>query len=383
MPLNPLYIQSELPTTSQAALREFNDRYLAAVGASRPNGWADTLGDLVPTDRPETTFPVSQLRSLYRRTEGEQRFKTLRETSFTIETEEFDDGYEAPLLQLFLQVFAYRNWQQAPARLVLAEEQFRHTNMAVILDGSGTRSVTSSGPTNTAGGLGYLCADGQALFSTTHPVNMVDSTVSFSPQYAASSVTQWSNYQSTATNVLGSQASGNTGVFAIDNLTTEIVNMQTAVPDENGILLDVDPDTIVVPADYYQPLLNGLNNTRLAAIVTNGTSNDVAAAAIENIYKGKFNVVKAKEFTLANNSTADWYLVDSKLIKEGVAPWVIMRQTVPQSLALRWYDESTDFFRDTGHIKVSSHIWYGFGLALPHAIRRIKGPTRTSQQIGT
>jgi phage major head subunit gpT-like protein len=289
-------------------------------------------------------------------------------------------------MQLLLEVFAYRNWQRAPERIVLAEEQFRHTNMAAVLDGSGTRSVTSTGPTNTAGGLGTLCVDGQAFFSATHPVNMTDSTVTFSPQYSApgSPITQWSNYQSTATNVLGSTVTGNSGgAFNLDNLVQEVVNMQTAVPDENGILLGVDPDTILVPQDYYEPLKNGLMNDRLAQLVTNATSNDVAIGVIDNLYKGRFKIEPVKEFTLANTSTADWYLVDSKLAKRAEAPWVIAKQNVAQSLALRMYDESTDFFRDTGHIKVSAHIWYGFALALPHGIRRIKGPTRTANGAGT
>jgi len=355
MPLNPLFVFDQLPTTSAAAIREFNDRYLAAIGASQPSGWADVLGELIPTDRPMITFPVSQLRTLYRRTEGESRFKKLREASFDVKAEEFDDGYEAKLSDLFQQVFAYRNWQQAPSRLVNAEEQFRHTSTAALL----------------ANGTSTNCVDGKHFFATDHPVNMFDASVQ-TP--SASSI--WSNYQSSAKNVLGSSATGNTGAFLTDNLQAEVVSMQTGVPDENGQLLGADPDTILVPADYYEPLKNGLANARLLSIVTANAGNEVAAAALENVYKGRFNVLPVKEFSMATGTTADWYLVDSKLVRAGVAPWVSMRQTMPQSLALRVYDESSDYFKDTGNIKMSSHIWYGFALALPHAIRRIKGPTR-------
>src|SRR5665213_3156901 len=98
MALNPLYVQDTLPTTSQAAIREFNERYIAAIGASQPTGWADTLGELVPSSSPMVTFPVGQLRTLYTRTEGESKFKTLKEKSFDIKAEEFDDGYEANLM---------------------------------------------------------------------------------------------------------------------------------------------------------------------------------------------------------------------------------------------------------------------------------------------
>jgi hypothetical protein len=79
-----------------------------------------------------------------------------------------------------------------------------------------------------------------------------------------------------------------------------------------------------------------------------------------------FTVVPVNELTDVN----DWYLVDSKLIGE-VAPWVSLRQTVPSSLALRVFDEASDFFKETGRLKISAHIWYGFSLALPHAIRKV------------
>jgi hypothetical protein len=363
---------SELPTTSAAAIREFNDRYLAALGASRPTGWADQFGNLVPTDSPMQTFPISQLRTLYRRTEGESRFKKLREKSFDVKTEEFDDGYEAALYDLLRKVFAYRNWQQAPQRLVLAEEQHRHLQVALILDGSGTRAG-AVGSANDPGGVSRPCVDGVNFFATTHPANMTDPTVA-SPVTGA---TTWSNYQSSAKNVLGTTASGNTGTFALDNLQAEVTSMKTGVLDENGLVMGANPDTILVPLDYEEPLVNALNNTRMLQSVASATTPfSPAAAALDNVYKGRFNVIGCKEFTTTSGSTADWYLVDSSMIKAGIDPWVALRETLPQSLALRVFDESSDYFKDTGNIKLSSHIWYGFALALPHAIRRIVGPTR-------
>ncbi|MCL2724849.1 MAG: Mu-like prophage major head subunit gpT family protein [Polyangiaceae bacterium] len=348
MPLNPLFGFDTLPKTSAAAIREFSDRYLAAIGAAKPTGWADTLGETIPTDAPMVTFPISQLRTQYKRTEGDSRTKKLGEVSFDIKSEEFDDGYEAKLLDLFLKVFAYRNWQRAPERLVLAEEQFRHFQVAELL----------------SAGTAIPCADKQPFFSQTHPANMTDATVDKT----------WSNYQPIAKNILGSSAVGNVGTFLTDNLQAEVTAMKTGVLDENGNLFGVDPDTILVPSDYDEAVTIGLANSRILNFVTN--DNGIAAAEVDNVYKGKFKVEPVKEFSIAPGTTADWYLVDSKLIRAGLSPWAILKQTVPQSLALRIFDESSDYFKDTGNLKMSSHIWYGFGLALPHAIRRIKGPTR-------
>jgi hypothetical protein len=355
--LNPLFVQTTLPTTSQAAIREFNDRYLAVLGASMPTGWADTLGDLVPTDRPMVTFPVSMMRTFYQSTEGGSRFKKLREKSFDVFTAEYDDGYEARLIDLYLQVFAYRQWQQAPERLVKAEEQFRHLQVAALL----------------TGGTSATCVDGTNFFGTTHPVNMTNPAVGFQ---GSTTVKTWSNYVSATTNVLGSGAVGNAGPFTIDSLEQQVSAMRVGVPDENGVLLGANPDTILVPEDYAEALTIGLANNRMMQFNTAPSGSVTAGGALDNTYKGRFNVQSVKEFSLATGTTADWYLIDSKMLKAGIMPWVSLRQTVPTSLALRVYDEASDYFKDSGNIKLSSHIWYGFSLALPHAIRRITGPTR-------
>lgn len=327
MALNPLYSIEQLPTTDQAAIREFNDRYLAAIGAAVPTGWADTLGELVPTSAPMVTFPVSQLRTQYKRSTGENHFKKLRAASFDVKTEEFDDGYEAKLKDLFNQLFAYRRWQEAPARLVLAEEQFRHTQVATLLE---------AGTTTT-------CVDTKNFFATDHPCNIGDSTVG----------TAWSNYQATPK-----------AVDSVTNIEAEVTLMK-GVKDENGQKLGVMPDTIIVPTEKAEKVKNLLASSLILGALSTATSN----GGVTNPYAGRFNVIEAKELT----DPDDWYLVDSKLVAAGFAPWVSLRETVPASLSLRSYDESSDFFKDTGNIKMSSHIWYGFGLALPHAIRLIKG----------
>jgi hypothetical protein len=357
MALNPLYTQDTLPTTSQAAIREFNDRYLAAIGASVPQGWADMYGVMIPTDSPEVTFPVSQLRTKYVRTEGESKYKKLGEASINIKSEEFDDGYQARLMDILKKVYAYRQWQMAPARLVLAEDQFRHTTIANLL-------TNATGTT-----LAPACVDGLSLFNSAHLANITDGSIT----------STWSNYESTATNILGSLANTSgpiTGVAQIDYLQQEVTLGQTQVLDENGNIMGVDYDTILVPYDYYEPVKNMLAKNFLLQVTASATTPfNPAAGATDNIYKGRFNVIPVREFSVATGQTADWYLIDSKLIGE-MPPWISMKMSVASSLALRVFDESSDFFKNTGNIKLSSHIWYGFGAMFPHAIRRIKGVTR-------
>jgi hypothetical protein len=325
---NPLYTITTFPTDDQAAMREFDDRYIASIGAAPPPSWSD-FGDLIPTSSPMVTFPVGALGLKYSQTEGESRFKTLLHKSFDVKVQEFDTGIEAKLLDLTTQVFAYRAWQQGPARMMIAEARHRNRSIATLLEG----------------GASATWVDGVNFFSATHLANLTDSTLG-----------TWSNYNASTLDVV-----------SIANIQAQCTIMQGTL-DENGEKVGADPDTILVPTEKFEPLRNLLAQNFMLA---GGTSTSVTSAATSNPYVGRFNVVHVPELSDAN----DWYLVDSKLrSSSGLAPWISMRYTVPNpSLSLRHWDESSDYFKETGNIKVSSHIWYGFSLGFPHSIRLVKG----------
>jgi len=322
---NPLYDISKLPATSQAAIREFDDRYIASIGAAQPPSWSD-FGDLIPTSAPMVTFPVSSFGIKYQQTEGESRFKTLREGSFDVKTQEFDAGYEGDLLSIVTQAFAYRNWSEGPGRLLIAEARHRNRSIVTLLE---------------AGESTVWPIDNLNFFSAAHLSDFADP-----------ASTTWSNYQATPADVV-----------SIPNLEAEVTAMQGSL-DENGEKVGADPDTILVPTEKYEPLKNLLAKEMIL--------DATGVTAVNNPYRGRFNVIHVPELTDVN----DWYLVDSKLRSSvGLPPWLSLRFMPPtgSALALRYYDESSDFFKDTGRIKASSHIWYGFALGFPHSIRKIKG----------
>lgn len=335
---NPLYTVTTFPPTSQAALVEFDTRYLASIGAAPPPTWSTDLGDLQPTNAPIVEYPISSLAIQYLQTEGESRFKTLLEKSFQINVEEFDCGIQAKLLDVLSKTFAYQNWLQGPQRMLLAEGRRRNKAIAALLaNGENAIWGTTAKP-----------IDGANFFSATHlsDLNDPDSTT-------------WSNYQVSTKDVV-----------SIPNLQAEVTAMQ-GVLDENGDEIGADPDTILVPTQKYEPLKNLLSQNFMLA---GGTSTSVTSAATSNPYVGKFNVVRIPELSALDAN--DWYLVDSKLkASSGLVPWIALRYMVPtEELTLRHYDASnSDWARDTGGIKVSSHIWQGTSLAFPHAIRKIKG----------
>jgi hypothetical protein len=324
---NPLYTSDVLPSDSLAALRAFDDRYIASIGAAAAPTWSD-IGDVIPTNAPMVTFPISALSLKYQQADGENRFRSLLNKSFDIKAQEFTTGMEGRLLDILSHTFAYRNWLQGPARMLIAESRFRNRQIAALLEAGTTTNWV----------------DGVPFFSAAHPSDLT-----------TGGNGTWSNYQSTAKDVV-----------SVANIAAEVTIGQGAL-DENGEKVGTEFDTILLPTAKYEAAKNLLAQAMILGGPTTATSN----GAINNPYLGRFNVVHVPEFT----SQVDWYLVDSKLLAStGLAPWISMRYTVPNpALELRRFDENTDFFRNTGKIAVSSHIWYGFALGFPHAIRRVTG----------
>lgn len=322
--MGSLYTSELLPTTSEQAIREFEERYLAGISATPAPTWADELGDIIDVGAPRVTFPISLLSTRYVETrEASSRFKTLLEQSFDLKVVEYDAGHEAKLMDLFLNVFAYRKWGEVPSRFQTAEGFHVVENLATLLEDTSQLSPW----------------DGLSFFNANHKAN---------PSGDPSST--WSNFQATPKDVLN-----------ISNITDEITLMQ-GVLDENGKKMNVDPTHIMVPTQKGKKLQFLLAQNMV--VIGTGT------APSSNPYVGKFNVIINPQLTDAD----DWYLIDQNLIRnQAVPPWVVAKFLPPADLGLRFFDESSDFFKNSGKIKVSSHIWYGFKLVFPHAIRKVTG----------
>lgn len=325
--MGSLYTNELLPSTSEQAIRIFDERYLAGISSVQPPTWAEQLGDSVAMGAPRITFPIGMLSTKYVETrEQSGRFKTMQEESFDLKVVEYDAGYEAKLLDLTTNTYAYRKWSEVPGRFLTAEKRHINRAIATLLE-LGTTEISPW--------------DAVAFFSTAHKANPTGDP----------SIT-WGNYQATPTNVVD-----------MAKLTEEVTAMQNAVLDENGEKIGADPDTILVSTPKYEPLRVLLSQAMILGSAT-------ATAPTSNPYMGKFNVIHAPEL----NDINDWYLIDSKLMgQQGVPPWLAAKYQAPSDLGLRYWDESSDFFKDSGKIKVGSHIWYGFKLIFPHAIRLVRG----------
>ena len=319
-----LYTVDTLPTTSAAAIREFNDRFIAAQGTFAPVKWFDVLGLFESTNTPHTTFPINQLSLSFQETLGDSRFKEALERSFDIKTSEFDEGIVAKLLDLYTQAFSWKRWNEGPKLLGVAEEKFRGKTIATLIEA----------------GEATLSYDAKYFFDDDHPVNPGDA-----------SLGTYDNLQASAKTVL-----------SVVNIETEIGLFRANCKDENGDKMDPNSFAILVPTETYEPLKNLLKKEQIASAA--GTASESNPYASD----GGIEVVHCPQFTDAN----DWYIVAKDLA--GVTPpWITLKQNVPASLSLRNFDEASDFFKNTGKIKVSAHIWYGFALAFPQSMRKIVG----------
>lgn len=322
-----LYEYDKLPTTSGEALIEYSDRYLAAQLAGLPPGWVDDFGDSAPLTSPMATFPLSAMSGKFRETEGDSVVETMGEEKLDLKVIEYDMGYEAKLMDLLMQVFAYRAWNQSAEYSKIAEQNHRSESIATLLESGETIAIWNNGN----------------FFRANHPANT-----------KKPGLGTWSNYQAVAKDC-----------NSIPNIIAERTEMRKVL-DANGKKLKVKPDTMLVPTEKFD-LVDALVKQAQVSVASGTGSPGGGTNSMSNPIAG-LTVVEVPEFTNA----VDWYLVDSQLVKR-MPPWLCARFSPGAALELRQWGEDTDFFRNTGKLKNSAHIWYAFALAFPHGIRKIKG----------
>ena len=312
-----LFTKDTLPSSSEEAIRKFDERYNAVIAAAKSDGWADQFVALV--DAPRTTFPLSAFTSGFRETKEESgRFRGMSDKTFDVNVVEFDDGYEAKLSDILSNVWAWQRWQEAADSFVESESRHHAKQLATLLE---------------AGASTACSYDGVNFFSASHLCN---------PMNASSST--FSNYQSSTL-----------APETLTNIQAEMTTMRL-VKDVNGDKLGVEPDEIWLPTQKFQLVSDALNKDNLAS----GESNTL---------KGQIKPVHIPWLTDVN----DWILADSKLLKK-FTPMIAAKCTLfDAQLGLRLFDQTSDHFKKTGKIAASAHIWAGYGLLFPHALRLVKG----------
>lgn len=317
-----LYDNELMPASAQDAIRQFEYRYEAGITSAEPPGWAEEIGDKITSSSPLVRFPIQQFVSRYTEFKGEIRTRELEDRYADVKTVEHQDGFEVPIMDLLTNPVRARQWSRVPNEFVAGEKRLVNNLVTTALE---------------AGTSGANAWDNEYFFDTDHAANPSNTALG-----------TFSNYQSSTKDPA-----------SITNITTEVALMQ-AVPGPDGLPMGVDPDVIALPTAKGESVRTLLAQNFLASGATNP-------------YFNRFRVIIIP--TLAD--TNDWYLIDSKLLGR-IPPWGVV-EFVPagplgQALRLRWFEPATsDYAKNTGRIKVSSHVHYQAALLFPHAIRRIAG----------
>lgn len=312
---------NQIPASTADACREYDYRYSMAASSVAAPGWSQQYGDYIEVKTPNVRYPLEYVVSKYKEFRGEIITNEYKDGFFDLTTTELQCGYEMSWIKLSTNPLAPKQWYANAQRFVNNERRTQNTSVAALLTGNA------------------VCAwDKVALFSASHLVNPT-----------APTGATWGNIQVSATDLT-----------VVANLLAEVTAMQSAVVDINGEMIEVDPDLI-----FAGPLLASPLEFMLSQSLINNATNP---------YYKKFTVVRVAQPGMAKNAV----IYDSKLAAE-MPGWLTTKFVPPDptgnAAQLRFFDENSDHFKNTGHLKVSSHIHYGFAPLFPHAMRFVTGPS--------
>lgn len=315
------YVNEQLPSTAQDYIRRFDERWIGQQQIdAQDSEWMSLLVEEVPLDTPVVRFPLTSWSIRYVETRADNRDQDFTDRFFDLKVVEFDAGVEEQLMRLNQYPHLRRQWDEAPARFKSEEREHAAENLAALLESNPAPAVVAES------------VDGVALFSTAHPT---------------ASGTTWSNYNATGG-----------AVTDLANIQTEAVAFKPRGPD--GRLLRAKADFIMVPSGLAIPLANLMGQALIATAAGTATQS--------NPYFQGMKIVENPYLTDAN----DWYIGSTALLQRGYKPLIGATFDAGPDLGLRRFDESSDHFKSTGRIKVSSHIYKGFGVAFGQALRKVK-----------
>ena len=339
-PVTPI---QEFGASSQIALQSFRLEYNLVL-ASLPSAWAEEIGQMLADGSLKTTFPISYDATTYVEKTAQNAVAN-QPLSFDLEVtqREFYTAKQVELRRLVKGDFAYvQRWAQSAAEMARARVFLRNVLVSSLL-ANGTSGVWGVTQTQANG------IDGQPFFSATHKNNPADA----SKKLRGSAT--FSNYQGTASPV------------AAASLTAEKNQaLNVAAPDgrELGILFD----GILYPSSLEQTVYNLLKVQDL--IPQEAATAGRASTTVRNPhFQSGLDMKRAQDLS-GSDTTADWYLFSREGIARGMPPWIIAEDPTEE---LRLWDENSDFFKASGHIKVESHAFLNAVLAFPHCIRLVKG----------
>jgi len=343
---NPVTPIETFSPASQRAMEEWRLEYMVQLAAMPPD-WTQMIGGLLPSGALLETYPLdfSAVQYQERKAQGAPA-ETPQSVDIQVAKREFRAAKMGDLRRINAGDFSYiQSWQAGAAQFARARVRLRASLVVALLE-AGTSGYWGSSATRTTG------IDGQAFFSAAHKVHPFNSKIKFHGSAT------WSNYTAAAT------------PFGAANLTASKAAM-LLVPHFDGLELQTRATDVLVPTILDEParLLLTVQDVILAAASSlDGVSNVMGSVRNEH-YNSGFGRIWAPQLT-GSDSTADYYLISRETIAMGFMPWVIAEDAAEELLT---WDENSEFYKSTNHIKIESKLYANAALLWPHGIRLVKG----------
>lgn len=316
---------------AQLALTEFSNEFEAAMSIADPdNLWANQYGLAYTSTAIATRFPIPLSAAGYVERKGDDRLRSLYERTLGVKPKEWVDGVQ--ILKSILEAPDFVGWASEPTRI--AREGIRQPNTLVA-------ELLEANP---------LCDlyreenEGGTVLSTLHLFEAANHLVNV----VEPDLGTFGNI----TTVSG----GSINAALIKILKAKF----RARKGPNGKPMGLRFDTLVVPAAREEEAKDFFESDNLILAVLNGATT-VGGVPTNNRHKGTVNVVVGDELTNADKL----YALDSR---SGARPWIIQTSGSPEEIT---YDESSDFYKDTGKVAKKYVLKMGVAAALPQAIELV------------
>jgi len=332
---NPVQPIEAFGPASQRSLEEFRTEYMVNLAAQLED-WTGDIGDVLSSGSLRTTYPLDfQSMKYLKRTAQAAPASTPQSAEINVNQDEYVLAAEGELKRILRGDFAYlKSWQSKAGQMARARVRLRGLLIITLLEANGLWAPSDAVPA----GL-----DTKNFFATDHAANPFDSLAG-----------------------TGSNLSGATQPLNADNLTTQKAAM-LLVPFFDGIDMAKEASDLFLPtaiAEKARLLL-----TVQDVILRDSAAKD-ASAGVTNEHKDSgLGRILAPQLTGAG-AASDHYLISRDIIADGFTPWVIAEDPMEE---IREWDQNSGYYKDTGKIKIQSHLGMSAVLLWWQGIRKVRG----------